>query len=61
LIVVTGVAGRLGDRVARLLVERGYDVVGNDQHAPEGFPAKFVQGTFVTGKLLIVYLTAPRP
>ena len=44
MIVVTGVAGRLGDRVARLLVERGYDVVGNDQHAPEGFPAKFVQG-----------------
>jgi nucleoside-diphosphate-sugar epimerase len=41
-IVVTGVAGRLGDRVARLLIERGYDIVGTDQITPEGFPSDFV-------------------
>lgn len=44
MIVVTGAAGKLGDRVARLLIERGYDVVGTDQVAPEGFPAEFVAG-----------------
>jgi nucleoside-diphosphate-sugar epimerase len=41
-IVVTGAAGRLGDRVARLLIERGYDVVGTDQVEPEEFPTAFV-------------------
>ena len=42
MILVTGAAGRLGTRVVRLLVERGDEVVGTDQHpAPEGFPAPF--------------------
>jgi UDP-glucose 4-epimerase len=41
-IVVTGAAGRLGDRVARLLIERGYDVVGTDQVVPEEFPTAFI-------------------
>ena len=44
-IVVTGAAGRLGNRVARLLLERGYDVLGTDQVEPEGFPTRFVVGS----------------
>ena len=43
MILVTGAAGRLGGRVVRLLVERGYEVVGTDRiPCPEG-PAPFVQ------------------
>ncbi len=44
MIVVTGAAGRLGNRVARLLLERGYDVLGTDQVEPEDLPTKFVLG-----------------
>ena len=44
MIVVTGAAGRLGNRVARLLLERGYDVLGTDQVEPEGLPTRFVLG-----------------
>ena len=40
--VVTGAAGRLGVQVVRLLVDRGFEVVGTDQRtAPEGFPATY--------------------
>ncbi len=44
MIVVTGAAGRLGNRVARLLLERGYDVLGTDQVEPEDLPTRFVLG-----------------
>ena len=44
MIVVTGAAGRLGNRVARLLLERGHDVLGTDQVEPEGLPTRFVLG-----------------
>ena len=42
--MVTGAAGRLGNRVARLLLERGYDVIGTDQVEPESLPTRFVLG-----------------
>ena len=44
MIMVTGAAGRLGNRVARLLLERGYDVLGTDQVEPEDLPTRFVLG-----------------
>ena len=44
MIVVTGAAGRLGDRVTRLLLERGYDVLATDQVEPDALPARFVLG-----------------
>ena len=44
MILVTGAAGRLGNRVARLLIDRGYDVLGTDQVEPEGLPTRFLLG-----------------
>ena len=67
MIVVTGAAGRLGNRVARLLLERGYDVLGTDQVEPEGLPTRFVVGdlcdremvdTLVDGAEAVVHMGA---
>ena len=43
MILVTGAAGRLGGRVVRLLVERGYDVLGTDRIDLEASSAPFAR------------------
>jgi nucleoside-diphosphate-sugar epimerase len=43
-IVVTGAAGRLGGRVATLLLERGYEVLGTDRFEPQNLATEFVLG-----------------
>ena len=43
MIVVTGAAGRLGGRVVRLLIDRGYDVLGTDLVECRDSPSHFVQ------------------
>ena len=43
MILVTGAAGRLGQRVVQRLVDRGDDVVGTDARALDDTPSRFVQ------------------
>ena len=43
MILVTGAAGRLGQRVVQRLVERGDAVVGTDARALDDTPSRFVQ------------------
>ena len=50
MIVVTGAAGRLGRRVAHLLVEQGREVLATDQLAADDLPAEFVRCDLVDGK-----------
>lgn len=47
MIVVTGAAGRLGKRVARLLNERGYEVVVTDKVTSDNSPPGLVLGDLV--------------
>jgi nucleoside-diphosphate-sugar epimerase len=49
-ILVTGAAGRLGGRIAKLLMERGYEVVGTDQAPFEESPSPFRQLDLCHGK-----------
>ena len=43
MILVTGAAGRLGRRVVRQLMDKGYHVLGTDRVAFEDSPSPFVQ------------------
>ena len=42
-ILVTGAAGRLGNRVVELLLDRGYDVLGTDRVPKGDSPAPFIE------------------
>ena len=52
MIVVTGAAGRLGSKVARLLLDRGYDVLGTDKLPSIDSALKFVQGDLLDRELV---------
>jgi nucleoside-diphosphate-sugar epimerase len=43
MILVTGTAGRLGSSVVKVLMDRGYDVLGTDQRPKEDSPSRFVE------------------
>ena len=43
MILVTGAAGRLGQRVVRRLINKGYHVLGTDKMSYENSPSPFVQ------------------
>jgi nucleoside-diphosphate-sugar epimerase len=43
MILVTGAAGRLGGRVVKCLMDRGYDVLGTDRVPYEDSPSEFVE------------------
>ena len=44
MILVTGAAGRLGNRVVQRLVDEGREVVGSDRRpCPENFPTTFIE------------------
>lgn len=43
MILVTGAAGRLGQRVVQLLIDRGDDVVGTDVRPLEDSPSPFIE------------------
>ena len=52
MIVVTGAAGRLGSRVVRLLLDRGYEVLGTDKVSAGGLAAELVQGDLLDAEMV---------
>lgn len=52
MIVITGAAGRLGSKVARLLLDRGHDVLGTDKLPSIDSALKFVQGDLLDRELV---------
>ena len=50
MIVVTGAAGRLGRRVAQLLVDQGREVLATDQLAADDLPVEFARCDLVDGE-----------